>query len=148
MLKPIEVNNLHHRYGRKVIYDELNFSIEAGKIYGLLGKNGVGKTTLIKILMGFLRPSAGHCQVFGEDSHNLSPATRARIGLLFEGHLKLSLQSSGLKALIGIIGSIACFTVWCLIRRHRLPGIATIVLITLTGIYGLIAVNMVGLEDL
>ena len=87
MLKPIEVNNLHHRYGRKVIYEELRFSIEPGKIYGLLGKNGVGKTTLIKILMGFLRPTAGHCQVFGEDSHNLSPATRARIGLLFEGHL-------------------------------------------------------------
>ena len=63
------------------------------------------------------------------------------------GYLKLSLQSGGLKALIGIIGSIACFTVWCLIRRHRLPGIATIVLITLTGIYGLIAVNIVGLED-
>ena len=87
MPKPIEVNHLHHRYGRKVIYEELSFSIEPGKIYGLLGKNGVGKTTLIKILMGFLRPSAGHCQVFGEDSHNLSPATRARIGLLFEGHL-------------------------------------------------------------
>ena len=87
MLKPIEVNNLQHRYGRKDIYKELSFSIEPGKIYGLLGKNGVGKTTLIKILMGFLRPTAGHCQVFGEDSHNLSPATRARIG---EIHAHLS----------------------------------------------------------
>ena len=64
------------------------------------------------------------------------------------GYLKLSLQSGGRKALIGMIGSLACFTVWYLIRRQRLPGIATIVLITLTGIYGLIAVNMVGLEDL
>ncbi|MEA3348290.1 MAG: ATP-binding cassette domain-containing protein [Pseudomonadota bacterium] len=60
MLKPIEVDNLQHRYGRKVIYENLSFSLEPGKIYGLLGKNGVGKTTLIKILMGFLRPSAGH----------------------------------------------------------------------------------------
>ncbi len=37
--------------------------------------------------MGFLRPTSGRCKVFGEDSHQLSPAARARIGLLFEGHL-------------------------------------------------------------
>jgi ABC-2 type transport system ATP-binding protein len=59
----------------------------------LLGKNGVGKTTLIKILMGFLRPESGHCRVFGEESHNLSPATRARIGLLFEGHVAYEFMS-------------------------------------------------------
>ena len=83
----IEVEHLAHRYGRRTIYSDLNFSIPPGKVYGLLGKNGVGKTTLIKILMGFLRPEAGTCRVFGEDSHDLSPATRARVGLLFEGHV-------------------------------------------------------------
>lgn len=87
MSHPIEVKNLHHCYGRKIIYENLSFSIEPGKVIGLLGKNGVGKTTLIKILMGFLRPTGGHCKIFGEDSHDLSPTTRARIGLLFEGHL-------------------------------------------------------------
>ena len=87
MLYPIEVNNLHHRYGRKIIYESLSFSVEPGKIFGLLGKNGVGKTTLINILMGFLRPTAGKCLVLGEDSHNLSPQARNRIGLLHEGHL-------------------------------------------------------------
>ncbi|MBW2708441.1 MAG: ABC transporter ATP-binding protein [Deltaproteobacteria bacterium] len=83
----IEVENLAHRYGKRSIYEDLSFSVPAGKIFGLLGKNGVGKTTLIKILMGFMRPASGRCRVFGENSHNLSPATRARIGLLFEGHL-------------------------------------------------------------
>ena len=63
------------------------------------------------------------------------------------GYLKFSLQNGGLKTLIGIIGSLAGFTLWHLIRRRRRPKIATIVLIALTGIYGLIAVNMVGLED-
>ncbi|MBN1932478.1 MAG: ABC transporter ATP-binding protein [Desulfobacterales bacterium] len=90
MVKPkyiIEVNHLTHRFGQRTIYEDLNFSVPSGKIFGLLGKNGVGKTTLIKILMGFLRPTHGRCTVFGEDSHNLPPATRARIGLLFEGHL-------------------------------------------------------------
>lgn len=83
----IDVEHLSHRYGRRRIYSDLNFTLSPGKVYGLLGKNGVGKTTLIKILMGFLRPEAGGCRVFGEPSHDLSPETRARIGLLFEGHV-------------------------------------------------------------
>ncbi|MCF4150926.1 ABC transporter ATP-binding protein [Dethiosulfovibrio sp. F2B] len=87
MKNVIEVSGLCHRYGSRWIYRGLDVSISPGKVYGLLGKNGVGKTTLIKILMGFLRPSSGRCTVFGEDSHDLKPATRARIGLLFEGHL-------------------------------------------------------------
>jgi len=89
----IRVDHLCHRFGHRTIYEDLNFSVPAGKIYGLLGKNGVGKKTLIKILMGFLRPTAGRCTVFGEDSHNLSPATRGRIGLLFEGHLAYDFMS-------------------------------------------------------
>lgn len=83
----IEVENLTHRYGKQVIYEDLSFTVKQGRIFGLLGKNGAGKTTLIKILMGFLRPTSGRCQVLGENSYNLSPAARAKIGLLFEGHL-------------------------------------------------------------
>lgn len=83
----IEVSGLCHRYGSRWIYRDLALTVPPGRIYGLLGKNGVGKTTLIKILMGFLRPSSGRCTVFGEDSHDLRPETRAKIGLLFEGHL-------------------------------------------------------------
>ncbi|MCK4715676.1 MAG: ABC transporter ATP-binding protein, partial [Candidatus Marinimicrobia bacterium] len=53
----------------------------------LIRKNGMGKTTTINILMGFLRPTSGKCIILGEKSHNLSPQTRARIGLLHEGHV-------------------------------------------------------------
>lgn len=87
MANVIEVSDLCHRYGSRWIYRGLNLSVPPGKVYGLLGKNGVGKTTLIKIMMGFLRPSSGRCVVFGEDSYDLRPKTRERIGLLFEGHL-------------------------------------------------------------
>ena len=87
MEQAIEVHNLTHSYGKQSIYENLNFSVPRGRILGLLGKNGVGKTTLIKILMGFLRPTSGRCLVLGEESHNLSPDVRAKIGLLFEGHL-------------------------------------------------------------
>jgi ABC-2 type transport system ATP-binding protein len=87
MKQAIEVQNLAHSYGKQTIYENLNFSVPRGRIFGLLGKNGVGKTTLIKILMGFLHPTFGRCLVLGEESHNLSPKVRAKIGLLFEGHL-------------------------------------------------------------
>ncbi len=83
----IECVNLTHSYGNKLIYKDLNFSVQKGKIFGILGKNGMGKTTTINILMGFLRPTGGNCYVLGEESHNLAPKTRAKIGLLFEGHV-------------------------------------------------------------
>ena len=89
----IEVEKLAHYYGKRTIYENLNFTVPRGRIFGLLGKNGVGKTTLIKILMGFLRPTSGRCRVLGEDSHNLSPAARRKIGLLFEGHLAYEFMS-------------------------------------------------------
>jgi len=89
----IEVANLTHQYGRRVIYKNLSFTVKRGRIFGVLGKNGVGKTTLIKTLMGFLRPTSGTCRVLGEDSNNLSPEARRNIGLLFEGHLAYEFMS-------------------------------------------------------
>ncbi len=83
----IECQNLTHSYGNKLIYKDLNFSVQRGKIFGILGKNGMGKTTTINILMGFLRPTSGKCYVLGEESHILSPAIRAKIGLLHESHV-------------------------------------------------------------
>ncbi|WP_316858212.1 ABC transporter ATP-binding protein [uncultured Cohaesibacter sp.] len=83
----IEVRGLSHHYGARCIYSDLNFTVPHGRVVALLGKNGVGKTTLIKILMGYLRPTGGICRVLGQQSHRLRAETRARIGLLFEGHL-------------------------------------------------------------
>jgi ABC-2 type transport system ATP-binding protein len=83
----IECQNLTHYYGDKLVLNNLNLQVERGRIFGILGKNGMGKTTTINILMGFLRPTSGKCLVFGEESHKLSPKTRQKIGLLHEGHL-------------------------------------------------------------
>jgi len=83
----IECINLTHKYGKKLVFKDLNFSVQRGKIFGILGKNGMGKTTTINIMMGFLRPTSGRIMVLGEESHKLSPQTRAKIGLLHEGHL-------------------------------------------------------------
>ncbi len=94
MEKIIETMDLTHYYGTKLIYENLNFSVEKGRIFGLLGKNGMGKTTTINILMGFLRPTSGRCIIFGEDSHKLAPRTRARIGLLHEGHIQYDFMTT------------------------------------------------------
>ncbi|MGE4456394.1 MAG: ATP-binding cassette domain-containing protein [Arcobacteraceae bacterium] len=81
----IEIKNLTHFYGQKKIYDNLNLSIQEGCVFGILGKNGVGKSTLINILMGYLQPKNGQCLIFGEDSHNLSYTSKKDIALLHEG---------------------------------------------------------------
>lgn len=92
----ISVRNLTQRYGRgRVIYSDLSFEVPKGRILGLLGKNGTGKTTTINILMGYLRPQRGECRIFGEDITCLSPATRARIALLIEGHVQYSFMTIG-----------------------------------------------------
>ena len=61
----LECRNLTKRYGNKVALDCIHFSLERGKIIGLLGPNGSGKTTLIKLLNGLLVPTEGHILVNG-----------------------------------------------------------------------------------
>ncbi len=84
---PVIIKDLRHNYGRRELYNGLNLSIEKGKVCALLGKNGVGKTTLIQILMGFLRPTSGQCRILGDLAFAIRPETRAKVGLLFEKHL-------------------------------------------------------------
>ncbi len=89
----VECKNLTHYYGKKLVFENMNFNIRRGSIFGLLGKNGTGKTTTINILNGFLTPTNGKCLVFGEDSHDLSPAAKARMGFLIEGHIQYSFMN-------------------------------------------------------
>ncbi len=89
----VECKNLTHYYGKRCIYENLNFSIPKGRILGLLGKNGTGKTTTINILNGYLKPKSGECLMFGENAGNLSPATKQKVGLLIEGHVQYAFMN-------------------------------------------------------
>ncbi len=90
----ISVKNLTQRYGKgRIIYENLSFEVPRGRILGLLGKNGTGKTTTINILMGFLKPQSGECKIFGEDITKISASTRSRIALLLEGHVQYSFMT-------------------------------------------------------
>ena len=89
----VQCKNLTHYYGKRCIYENLNFEIPKGRILGLLGKNGTGKTTTINILNGYLQPRSGECLMFGESSANLSPETKQKVGLLIEGHVQYSFMN-------------------------------------------------------
>jgi len=60
----------------------LDMKVPAGSIYGLLGRNGTGKTTLIRIIMGLIRQDAGERYILGDDSFPLDVKTRSKVGYL------------------------------------------------------------------
>ncbi len=80
----VEALGLKKKLGNTVAVNDLSFEVEAGSVFGLLGLNGSGKTTTIRLLLGLLAPDAGRSSVFGEDSLTLSRPTRRRIGYLSE----------------------------------------------------------------
>ena len=84
----IECRNLTHYYGKRLIYKDLSFTVPKGRILGLLGKNGTGKTTSINILSGYLKPQEGECLIFGQNITQMPAELRAKIGLLIEGHVQ------------------------------------------------------------
>lgn len=69
-MKPVECTNLTKTFGRATALNQLSFSIEANTITGVIGRNGVGKTTLLKIIAGFLREDSGEVNVFSRPPFN------------------------------------------------------------------------------
>ncbi|MDL2290011.1 ABC transporter ATP-binding protein [Paludibacteraceae bacterium OttesenSCG-928-F17] len=89
----ISCKNLTHYYGKRLIYENLSFDVPKGRILGLLGKNGTGKTTTINILSGYLKPQNGECRIFGEEIQTMNPLKRRDIGMLIEGHIQYSFMN-------------------------------------------------------
>ena len=80
----ITINDLSFKYGKKEVLNDISMKLEAGKIYGLLGENGVGKTTLLKIISGLQKPWKGTCSVFGESPFDRTPSFLSRLFYLPE----------------------------------------------------------------
>jgi len=75
---------LSKRYGATVALASLDLEIERGEVFGLLGPNGSGKTTFIRLLGGYLLPTAGHLEICGCDAVEQSLEARRRIGYVPE----------------------------------------------------------------
>ena len=80
----ISASNLTKTFWGKEVIRNCTFSVERGSIYGFLGRNGAGKTTVLKLLLGLLKPSAGTASVLGLDSVRDNEAILRRTGSLIE----------------------------------------------------------------
>lgn len=102
----IEVKNLHREYvtykgairKKKEVVEAvrgIDFTVNRGEIFGLLGQNGAGKTTTIKMLTTLLAPTSGMCKVFGYDTFGQEKQIRKRINFIFGGEMGVYRRLSG-----------------------------------------------------
>lgn len=81
----IEIDSLTKKYGHHTVVDNLSFKCEPGEVLGFLGPNGAGKSTTMKMITGFVAPSAGSVSVCGHDIESDALAAKRRLGYLPEG---------------------------------------------------------------
>src|ERR1017187_592868 len=77
----LSLTNVHAFYGESHILHGITFSLQAGGVLALLGRNGAGKTTCISTIIGFLTPRDGEIRLFGESIEGLSPERISRLGV-------------------------------------------------------------------
>ena len=80
----ISIEGLTHDYGKRRALDGVSFTVEEGEIFGLLGPNGGGKTTLFRIVSTLMRPTAGTASIAGHDCVNAAATVRKEIGVVFQ----------------------------------------------------------------
>ena len=80
----VSVQSISKRYGEQLALDAVSFEIPKGHVVGFLGPNGAGKSTMMKILTGYLPPTAGRAAVCGFDVVDESLEVRRRVGYLPE----------------------------------------------------------------
>jgi len=91
----IEVENLVKYFDGRCVLDGINLEVPRGCIYGLLGRNASGKTTIIRILLGLEPPTRGQTFLLGVESTSLSAKVHGRIGYVAEGHNLIQNYTAG-----------------------------------------------------
>ena len=84
MNKAVAVNGLTKAYGGKNVLNNLNFSVEKGEVFGLLGANGVGKSTTVECILGTKKPDSGSVFLLGQSPSNHRNELFQRIGVQFQ----------------------------------------------------------------
>lgn len=110
----IRVEGLRHQFGDRVVLDEISFEVSKGEVVAIMGASGGGKTTLLRILTGLLRPTAGVVRLFDTDlataRADIIDLLRPRIGVVF--------QSAALFDFLNVFENVA----FAPRRRERLRG--------------------------
>ncbi|WP_277554034.1 ABC transporter ATP-binding protein [Halobaculum limi] len=106
MTNAIDITDVTKRYGSFTAVDRVDLTVEQGEVFGFLGHNGAGKSTMINMLLDFIRPTTGSLSVFGHDCRTAGVAARERMGVLPEGygvytgltgrqHVEFAMESKG-----------------------------------------------------
>jgi ABC-2 type transport system ATP-binding protein len=106
----IETRDLTKRFGALTAVDHLNLSVEAGEIFGLVGPDGAGKTTTLRMLCGLMDPTEGSALVAGHDVARASQAVKDQIGYMAQrfglyGDLTVDENMAFYGDLFGIVGA-------------------------------------------
>jgi ABC-2 type transport system ATP-binding protein len=117
----IEISHLTKRYGALTAVDDLSFKVEAGQVLGFLGPNGAGKSTTMKMITGFLAPTAGSIRVCGHDVEREPLAAKACMGYLPEG--APSYAEMSVRAFLEFIADVRGLS--AARRRERLDDVIT-----------------------
>ncbi len=80
----LQTEGLTKRYGHRVVVDRLSLCVERGDIFGFLGQNGAGKSTVIRMALGLVRPTRGRVLLFGHDMRRHSLRALGRVGAIVE----------------------------------------------------------------
>ncbi len=80
----VDVISVRHWYAARAALDGVTFDVRQGEMFGLLGPNGGGKTTLFQVVSTLLAPTEGRVRVFGDDVVRDAPAARRRMGVVFQ----------------------------------------------------------------
>jgi ABC-2 type transport system ATP-binding protein len=82
----ISTQRLTKYFGARCVVNRLNLRVPSGSIYGFVGRNGAGKSTTIKMLLGMIQPNYGAAELLGHEVATLPPEVRGRVAYLAEGH--------------------------------------------------------------
>src|ERR1700731_4007433 len=77
----LQIHNLDAGYGRVAILNAINLAVEDGEVVGILGRNGMGKSTLLRAVIGLVRTWQGSIRFDGADVSQLSAHARSRLGM-------------------------------------------------------------------
>jgi ABC-2 type transport system ATP-binding protein len=80
----IGVSGVSVRYGRKIAVDDVSFTVQRGSVYAMLGRNGAGKSSLVRCILGQQKPNAGRVTLLGEDVWTRRAKLMERIGVVSE----------------------------------------------------------------